>query len=143
LKVLPHAVFAVDGKGVLSAGHAQDQSVAGEVDFDQDVVIAHLFQERGRVRLIHDVDAVADSFRVAQVERFPDVEAQAVRGHHSGSQLARVQSDVDLRVDGFRVGDHFHIEIVIVHRVVPIFGLHEIDGHDARSAAAAAKPAMT
>ena len=63
----------------MMAGDAEDDVVGGEVDLDHDVAVGHLFEQRLRVVLVHDVDAVADAFGVAEVDGLADVEAEGRR----------------------------------------------------------------
>ena len=66
-------------------GDAEDDVVRGEVDLDHDVAVGHLFQQRLRIVLVHDVDAVADAFGVAEVDGFADVEARPSGGTRPGA----------------------------------------------------------
>ena len=55
----------------------------------------------GGIVFVGQVDAVADAVGHADVDGLVDVELQAFRRHVAQRQLARVQGDLDLRVDCF------------------------------------------
>ena len=69
--------------------HAQNAFVGAEVDLDHHVLRGQLLQQRRRVVLIHDIDAVADALGVAQFNRLADVEAQALGRNEARAPVRR------------------------------------------------------
>ncbi len=114
------------------AANAENHVVAGQVDLDRDMAIAHFRQQAGGVLLIHDIHAMADSFGVPQFDGLADMKAQPIGRHEPRRKFARMQRDVHAGVDALRVVDHRHVQMVIGHRGVAVFRLHEIHGHHSR-----------
>ena len=69
-------VLAVDRERVIVAADAEDEVVAGERDFDHDVIFRHRVHQLVRILLVHDVHAVADAFGVAEFDGPVDVAAE-------------------------------------------------------------------
>jgi hypothetical protein len=73
---------------------------------------------------------VADALGVAEVDGFADVEAEAFGRDHAGSELAGVERDADVGVDAVEVVEHLHLEVVVAHGDVAVFGHDEVDADD-------------
>ena len=123
---------AVGREGVTVEGHAEDDVVGGEIDFGHDVTLGHFLEEGGGVVFIHDVDAVADAFGVAEVDGLADMEAETGGRDEAGGDLAGVERDMDVRVDAVEVIEHAHLAGVLAHGEEVVFGLDEVDAHDVR-----------
>ena len=80
--------------------------------------------------LVHDVDAVADAFGAGDLDRLPDVEALAFRADHAVAELAGVERDADVGVEGVEEADHTHLPGVLGHGHAPVFRLDEVDADD-------------
>jgi hypothetical protein len=118
----------VEGMGF--ALDAEDDVVGGEVDFDHDVFGGHLLEEGGGGMFVEDVDAVADTLGMAEVDGFADMEAEAFGRHHAGGKLAGVKRDADVGVNGVEVVEHLHLEVVVLHGDAVVFGLDEVDADE-------------
>ena len=79
---------------------------------------------------VEDVDAVADALGVAEFDGFANVEAEALWRDHAGGELAGMQRDVDLGVDGVQVVEHQHLSVILGHGIAAIFGANKIDADD-------------
>ena len=75
---------------------------------------------------------MADALGVAELDGLADVEAQAFGRDEAGSELAGMQADVHLWVDGVEVIEHLHLEGVVAHGDKAVFGLDEVDADEAR-----------
>ena len=117
----------VDGQRMILSGDAEDAVVGGEVDLDHDVALGELGEEGFWVALVHDVDAVADAFGVAEVDGFADVEAETGGRDKAGGQLASVERDVDVGIDAVEEVEHEHLAVILGHGHVGVFGLDEVD----------------
>ncbi len=108
----------------------QDDVVAGEVDLDHGAPGGHQLEQIVGMVLLHHVNAVADAFGMCLFDGGANMKAQSVRRHHSGRQLAGVQCDVHLGVEGVERTDHLHLLTVVGHGDAPVLRLHHIDPHD-------------
>jgi hypothetical protein len=122
---------AVQRKRVLAALDAENALVRAEVDFDHHVLLRQLLEQGRGVVFVHHVDAVADALGVSQLDRLADVEAQALGRDQAGSQLAGVQADVDLGINGVEIVEHPHLQRVVAHGNEAVLGLHEVDADEA------------
>src|SRR5664279_803769 len=125
-----YSIFEKDGERVFDAANAEDEIVAGEIDFDEDVAGGHLLEELVGMVLVHDVHSMADALGVAFVNGGTDMEGESVRGNEAGSELASMQADVDFRINGVEVVQHLHLQAVIAHGSVAIFRHDEVDADE-------------
>ncbi len=51
-------------------------------------------------------------------------------GDKAGGELAGVERDVDLGIDGVEVVEHLHLEAVVLHGDAAVFGHDEIEADD-------------
>ena len=117
---------------MIFAADAENHVVAGEVDFDHHVLRGHFLQQIVGAIFVHDVDAVADALGVGLFDGEANVAAEALGRNQAGGELAGVQADVDLGIKAMQEADHAHVQGVVVHGSVAVFGHHEIDADDAR-----------
>src|ERR1039457_2724071 len=68
-----------------------------------------------------------DALGVAQLDRFTDVEGEVHGWNRTGSELARVQRNVDSRIETVAVVDDLHTEVVFDQRAVHVFGAQDAD----------------
>ena len=111
-----NTVAPVDRERVGFAPHAQNYIVRRQADFHQDVALRHLAKESQRLALVHHGNAMSDSFRVAALDRFTNVETEAFGGHQPHGQLSGVQADVHFGIDAMQIVEHAHVQIKIMHR---------------------------
>ena len=81
---------------------------------------------------MHNVNAMADPFRVCHFNRQSNVAAKALGRHESGRQLAGVQIDMRVGIYAMQVIDEFHLQYVVGHRGGVVLGLHISDADKAR-----------
>ncbi len=122
--------FAIEHEGVVVAFDVEDDGVAGEVDFDHDVAVGHLLHELPGAVFKHDVDAVADALGVALFDGGADVEGEALGRDHAFGELTGVEGDVHLRIEAVQVVEHVHLQAVVAHGEIAVFGLDEVDADD-------------
>ena len=118
---------AVERERMVRAFDAENSFVGAEVDLHHHVLPRHLLQQRRGVVLVHHVHAVADALGVPQLHGLANVEAQALGRHQARRQLAGVQRDVDLGINGMQIVQHLHLQRVIAHGDEAVFGLHKVD----------------
>jgi len=104
-----HVVFAVDREWMIVAADAEDEVVAGEGDFDHDVIFRHSVHQLVGFLFVHDVDAVADALGVSELDGPVNVAAETFVGDDAGSEFAGMHGDVDLGIDRVEIVEHFHL----------------------------------
>ncbi len=119
--------LAVDGERMIFASDAEDDVVAGEIDFDHDVLRGHFPEEFVGAFFVHDVNTVADALGMGLFNGQTNVAAQAFVGHEAGSEFSGVQADMHLGIKIVEKFDHAHVQGVIGHGSVAVFGHDEID----------------
>ena len=117
---------------MLFAADAENDVVAGEVDFDQHALVRHVLQQLVRTVFVHDVHAMADAVGSGLLHRKPDMAAQAFRRHQPRRELAGMQADADLGVELAQESDHAHVLGIVGHGGVLVLFPDQIDGHHAR-----------
>ncbi len=127
-----HAEFAIDRERVILAADAENQIVAAEINFHHHVFCSHFLQQIVGPFLVHDVHTVADAFGVRDFDSLANVKGKPFVGDEAGSEFTGVQSDVNFGVHTVQEADHAHLQSVVGHGDVAIFGHHEIDADDAR-----------
>ena len=115
--------------------------MAVEAVLHQDVLPRHQRDKADRILLVNHVQAVPDSLRVPDLNRFSNVRrVELLRLHLARRQFTRMQRDVHLRIDAVQIIQHPHLQIEIVQRVEFVLRLHQIDSHHARISARNLKP---
>ena len=97
-----NVVFAVDRERMIFAADAEDEIVAGESDFDHDVIFRHRVHQLVRIFFVHDVHAVADAFGVAEFDGPANMAAEAFVRDEAGSEFSGVHRDMNFGVDECR-----------------------------------------
>ena len=77
---------------------------------------------------------MADAIRAADQDRLPNELAVVHRfgRDHAGEEFARVHRQLDLRIALVEVGEHVHLQVIVVQRFVVVLRFDRIDGDDAR-----------
>ena len=134
---------AVGGKGVAVERDAEDDVVRGEIDFDHDV------------RSAISLSSACGSSSYMTLTPWPMRSAwprstasrtwkrKAFEGDEAGRELAGVEREVDLRVDGVEEVDHVHLPGVLGHGEVVVFGLDEVEATTTVARGVAASAAAT
>jgi len=117
---------AVEREGVIGAFYAQNAIVRAEIGLHHHVLRGHLLEQAGGIVLIGQIDAVADALGVAQLDGLADVEAQPIGRRQARRQLAGVQADVHLRVDGVQVVEHLHLQGIVAHGDEAVLGMTKL-----------------
>ena len=117
---------------MIVAADAEDLIIRREVDFDHHVARGHFFQQADGIFLLHHVDAVADAFGVAALDRGANVKREVFGLHQSLGDFTGVQGDVNLGIDAVQVVEHRHVLVEIVNGDVPVFGHDQVQADEAR-----------
>src|SRR5215472_7459518 len=93
------AELAIKRKRMIFTADAENEVIAGQADFDHDVIARHFFQQFVRIVFVHDIHAVADAFGLRFFDRKANVTAEAFVGNEPWRQFASVQSEMNSWVE--------------------------------------------
>ena len=82
----------------------------------------HLFQKRVGMILINNVDAVTDAFGLSLLDGQTNMATQTFVRNQTRCKLARVQAHVDFCVPLVKEADDAHVQSVVGHGCVAVFG---------------------
>jgi hypothetical protein len=127
-----HTVPQVEPQRVVLTLDTEDGRIARQVDLDEHVVARHALQQRRRILLERDGDAMSDALRTRHLDGVADVEAHPLRRHQPGSQLTGVQRNAYVGIERPQESDHLHVQRVVAHRDRMVLRLHEVQPDHAR-----------
>ena len=68
-----HVIETVERQRMIHSLDVKDHVVAGEIDLRHDPPGCHLFEQIVGMFFLHDIDAMADAFRICYFHRGPDM----------------------------------------------------------------------
>ena len=120
-------IEAVQRQGMVRSLDVKDYVVAGEIDFDHDVLRSHFLEQILRIRFKHNVHTVADALGMTLLDGAANVTAEALVGNHSRSNFTGMKADVHVGVHGVHEVENLHVDVVIAHGDKTVFGHDEVD----------------
>ncbi len=122
-----HVCAEIVGQRMSRGSAAEDDVVRGEIHLDHDVACGEFLEEQAGVGLLQDVDAMPDAFRVAEIDRLTDMEAQPRRRNQAKREFTGMQADMHARVDAVQVVEHKHLAVILAHGEIGVLGLNEVE----------------
>ena len=111
---------------------AEDNIVAGQHDFYENLAPGHLPQKLEATIFMHDIHPVTYPFGMGFPYRIPDVKTESFRRYQPRNQFSPMQGQLHPRINAMKVIQHLHMEGKIHHGNIVVFRHHEIQTHKSR-----------
>src|SRR5690242_7152138 len=111
---------------------SQNQIIASETNLDCNPLLRHLSKQSEWAILLHDVDSVPNTLRVANLNCLAYMRTQSTRRNLYWSKLSSMLGEMDVRIELVEVIEDLHVERVVIHRRVAVFGHYRIHRNKSR-----------